>query len=138
MQQSRDFQLDVLGQITFNTNVPSQQQPSSQYGFSRIILIGSFVFIGVMLFIHYITLENLLNSQYITDKNSTAIKELIDHVNTSNQTVFNILLPVFGAWVDVVVAFYFSSEQEKNTHDILIKKLSPDEEKLSTSTNSTR
>jgi hypothetical protein len=138
MQQSRDFQLDVLGQIAFNTNVPSQQQPSSQYGFSRIILIGSFVFIGVMLFIHYITLENLLNSQYITDKNSTAIKELIDNVNTSNQTVFNILLPVFGAWVDVVVAFYFSSEQEKNTHDILIKKLSPDEEKLSTSTNSTR
>ena len=95
-----------------------------------------------MLFIHYVTLENVLNSQYITDKNVTAVKEIIDHVNTSNQTVFNILLP-FGAWVGVVVAFYFGSEQAKrtqadfteqakNTHDVLIKALSPDEEKLST------
>ena len=100
------------------------------------------MFIAVMLYIHYVTLQNVLNSKNITNNNVTAVKDLIDHVNTSNQTIFNILLPVFGAWVGVVVAFYFGNEQAQRTqqafteqaksqHD-LIKSLSSDEEKLST------
>jgi CBS domain len=123
-----------------------QQAPSKIYWIAFIIIISSFVFIAVMLYIHYVTLQNVLNSTFnsknIASNNATVVKDLIDHVNTSNQTVFNMLLPVFGAWVGVVVAFYFGNEQAKRTeeaftkqaesqHD-LIKSLSSDEEKLST------
>lgn len=100
------------------------------------------MFIAVMLYIHYVTLQNVLNSKNIASNNATVVKDLIDHVNISNQTIFNMLLPVFGAWVGVVIAFYFGNEQAKRTQDAfteqaksqhdLIKSLSSDEEKLST------
>ena len=44
--------------------------------------------------------------------------------------MFNILLPIFGAWVGVVIAFYFGSEQTKRVRDTLEKVLTS-EEKLS-------
>jgi len=44
--------------------------------------------------------------------------------------LFNILLPVFGAWVGVVIAFYFGSQQKKRVQDTLEKVITP-EEKLS-------
>jgi hypothetical protein len=81
--------------------------------------MGSFVFIAVILSIHSDTLTRVLTSAKITDANVTTIKELIDHVDTSNQTIFNILLPVFSAWVGVVVAFYFTSEQAKRAQEAL-------------------
>jgi hypothetical protein len=97
--------------------VPSQQQQSTFniFWIAFIIIFASFVFIAVMLYIHYISLQNVLNSKNITNNNVTTVKDLIDHVNTSNQTIFNMLLPVFGAWVGVVVAFYFGNEQAQRT-----------------------
>lgn len=73
--------------------------------------------------------------------NTANIKDLIDKVDSSNQTIFNILLPVFGAWVGVVVAFYFGTEQAKKAQDalkeqaksaddLLVKALSLDKDKL--------
>ena|SRR5215211_2490966 len=62
--------------------------------------------------------------------NASALNELFDRTERSNQTLFNILLPVFSAWVGVVIAFYFGSEQTKRVQDTLEKVLTT-EEKLS-------
>jgi hypothetical protein len=117
---------------------PEQQQQRIEFRLSRYIIIGAFVFIGVMLVVHFVTLQSVIirPNTRINDTNS-----LIDKVDTSNQTIFNILLPIFGAWVGVVVAFYFSTEQAKraqetlreqaiSTHETLIKALSRDEQRL--------
>jgi hypothetical protein len=62
------------------------------------------------------------NSKLLIDKlfingvaisNPTIIREMIDEFKRSNTTLSGILLPVFGPWVDVVVAFYFGSEQAR-------------------------
>jgi hypothetical protein len=105
-------------QTTRVNRVPRQTQ-SLQFILAALIITGSFVFIAVMLSIHSDTLTRVLTSAKITDANVTTIKELIDHVDTSNQTIFNILLPVFSAWVGVVVAFYFTSEQAKRAQEAL-------------------
>jgi hypothetical protein len=60
----------------------------------------------------------------------TALNGLLESTDRSNQTLFNILLPVFSAWVGVVIAFYFGSEQTTRVQKTLDKALSP-EEKLS-------
>jgi hypothetical protein len=65
-------------------------------------------------------------------KNETAIDKILNRVDQSNQTIFNILLPVFGACVGVVVAFYFGSEQARRAQEVLVRAISSEEEKLST------
>lgn len=112
------------------TNSSAAELPNTEFSLSQYIIIGAFVFIGVMLLIHIITLETVILST--NNRNATALKNVIDAVDTSNQTIFNILLPVFGAWVGVVVAFYFGSQREKRSQEALVKALSPEQEKLST------
>lgn len=117
------------------------QHLPTEFRLSRYIIVGAFVFIGAMLLIHFVTLQSVITSPTITSKNPLDIKDLIDKVDTSNQTIFNILLPVFGAWVGVVVAFYFGAEQAKKAQDalkeqakssgvLLAKAMSMDEDKL--------
>lgn len=94
---------------------------------SIIIIGGAFALIGGMLVIQAYTTSEMLKKDTI----SAELKEL----NQSNQTVFNILLPVFGAWVGAVVAFYFGSKNLQQAQDVLEKFASP-EEKLAKKTAS--
>lgn len=94
-------------------------ESKGQLYLALIIIVGAFIFIACMLAIHYLILTQVISPNKVTDKNVTAMMELIDRVDTSNQTIFNILLPVFGAWVGVVVAFYYGSEQAKKGIDAL-------------------
>ncbi len=104
-----------------------QKQQYTQYRLSRIIILGAFVFIAGMLIIHYVTVNYVLVNN---NHNDTATKNILEQVNASNQTIFNILLPIFGAWVGVVVAFYFGSEQARKAQEALVKVMSTEEEKL--------
>lgn len=94
---------------------------------SIIIIGGAFVLIGSMLAIQAYTASQILEKGTI----SADLKEL----NQSNQTVFNILIPVFGAWVGAVVAFYFGSKNLQQAQDVLQSVVSP-EEKLAKKTAS--
>ena len=127
------------GDTSGETTDPKQDQQRREFRLSRYIIIGAFVFIGIMLGVHLITLQSAIK---VTNGNITATNSLIDKIDTSNQTIFNILLPIFGAWVGVVVAFYFGSvqakkaqdaltEQAKNAHETLIKAFSREDRKLS-------
>jgi hypothetical protein len=116
---------------------PKQEQQRREFRLSRYIIIGAFIFIGIMLGVHLITLQSVVLKPVSGD----VINSLIDKIDTSNQTIFNILLPIFNAWVGVVVAFYFGSsqakraqdaltEQAKSAHDTLIKAFSREDQKL--------
>jgi uncharacterized membrane protein YraQ (UPF0718 family) len=105
-----------------------------------------------MLIIHYITVYTVVtrvgtttiitkNRTSTISTNTVVILDVLDRLDRSNQTLFNILLPVFGAWVGVVVAFYFGSkqakkaqealtEQTKRGHDLLFKALSREDQRL--------
>jgi CBS domain-containing protein len=71
------------------------------------------------------------NISQLSGSNLTNVREMISEFDRSNTTLFNILLPVFGAWVGVVVTFYFGSEQARKAQETLVQALSP-EAKLST------
>jgi hypothetical protein len=105
-----------------------EYQDYTKYRLSRLIIAGAFVFIGGMLVIHSVTVYHVITTN---GGNATAISTILDRLDRSNQTLFNILLPVFGAWVGVVVAFYFGTEQARKAQETLAQALSP-EAKLST------
>jgi hypothetical protein len=105
-----------------------EYQDYTKYRLSRLIIAGAFVFIGGMLAIHYVTVYHVITTNGV---NATAIGTILDRLDRSNQTLFTILLPVFGAWVGVVVAFYFGTEQARKAQETLAQALSPDT-KLST------
>ncbi|HET7284433.1 MAG TPA: hypothetical protein VFI70_07080 [Nitrososphaeraceae archaeon] len=65
-----------------------QYQEYTQYRLSRLIILGAFVFIGGMLIKHFATVNYVLVSN---NHNDTAIKNILDKVDASNQTIFNIL-----------------------------------------------
>jgi CBS domain-containing protein len=106
----------------------SNIQHYPQYRLSRIIIVFAFVLIAGMLIIHYITTYYVITSN---PGNATAVGNILDRLDRSNQTLFNILLPIFAAWVGVVVDFYFGSEQARRAQETLVEALSP-EAKLST------
>jgi hypothetical protein len=113
---------------------------SMQLLLAMIIVVAAFLLIGVMLSIQYSTI-NYAITKYGTTRGTNGtliINDILQSLDRSNQTLFNILLPVFGAWVGVVIAFFFSSEQVKKAQEIqqslqqsLVQALSPEEEKLS-------
>src|SRR5215469_13722187 len=125
------------GDTSGDPSDPKQEQQRREFRLSRYIIIGAFIFIGIMLGVHLITLQSVVWKPV----SPTVIDGLIDKIDTSNQTIFNILLPIFGAWVGVVVAFYFGSsqakkaqdaltEQAKSAHDTLIKVFSREDQQL--------
>lgn len=88
-------------------------------------IIGlSFFLIGYMLWIQDHTtselrsqIETMIQSHNMAP-NQTALLSALQETDKSNQNTFNILLPVFAAWVTAVVAFYFHTQlqtQAQNT-----------------------
>lgn len=78
-----------------------------------LIIVPAFAIITGMLLIHAHTnqvyLQQIQTGDF-TDTNKQNFKDMVDAVDKSNQTLFNILLPVLAAWVGTVIAFYFGTE----------------------------
>ncbi len=72
------------------------------------ILIGFLVY--QMINMNNTQLQNINN--YVNDP--TAKINLIKDINGSTQNLFNALIPVFGAWIGAVIAFYFGAKNNEN------------------------
>jgi len=106
---------------------------NAQFWLALAIIIPAFILIGYMLSIQDNTSKMLVDRLFpkgSTSSNLTNQRDMIAEFDRSNTTLFNILLPVFGAWVGVVVTFYFGSEQARKAQETLAQALSP-EAKLS-------
>lgn len=106
----------------------SAQEPDRRFLLAAIIVFAAFALVGFMLAIQSYTVTTVISSV----KSGSNLTSTLNTVNQSNQTLFNTLLPVFGAWVGVVVAFYFGSKQAEKAQDALVKTTSSVEEKLVT------
>ena len=111
-------------------------QINAQFWLAVAIIIPAFILIEYMLIIQDNTSRMIANELFsnisqLSGSNLTNVREMISEFDRSNTTLFNILLPVFGAWVGVVVTFYFGSEQARKAQETLAQALSP-EAKLST------
>jgi hypothetical protein len=123
----------VFGWVRRATGTNSGQI-NAQLVLALAIIIPAFILIAYMLSIQDNTSKMLVDKLFpkgTTASNPTNRTEMIAEFNRSNTTLFNILLPVFGAWVGVVVTFYFGSEQARRAQETLAQALSP-EAKLST------
>jgi CBS domain len=106
---------------------------NAQFWLALAIIIPAFILIGYMLSIQDNTSKMLVDRLFPKGTNSSNLtnqRDMIAEFDRSNTTLFNILLPVFGAWVGVVVTFYFGSEQARKAQETLAQALSP-ETKLS-------
>ena len=83
-----------------------------RFSLAMLVILGSFILISYMLVQQNQTTErffNIIESKNFDNTTSTNLVEAFEKIDKSNQTVFNIMLPVFSAWVGVVIAFYFGS-----------------------------
>jgi len=118
-----------IGGIIRQNGKNKDTETSRRFWLAVLIIAPAFILIVVMLGIQSATVGSIIQRTADTT-NASALNELFDRTERSNQTLFNILLPVFSAWVGVVIAFYFGSEQTKRVQDTLEKVLTT-EEKLS-------
>ena len=104
------------------------------------LIVPGFILIGYMLYIQQ-TVTNttidkvgVISDQTLANANMalsiTALTTYYQQVNTSNQNLFAIILPVLGTWIGAVVAFYFgaqnlkqSQESFKDAKDLIDKSL---------------
>lgn len=83
-----------------------------RFSLAMLVILGSFILISYMLVQQNQTTErffNIIESKNFDSATSTNLVGAFEKIDKSNQTVFNIMLPVFSAWVGVVIAFYFGS-----------------------------
>jgi len=82
-----------------------------------IVLIGIVsILIGFLIFQNYsMTNIQLTNVGNYAD-NSTERIDLIDKINSSFTNFFNVLIPVFGAWIGAIIAFYFGAKNNENVY----------------------
>lgn len=115
------------------------------HGLAMIIIIGSIV---IMLFLVFIHLNTLSESQktftamfnQAAENKSLSTMDLFEsfqnyyrEANASNINLFTVLLPVIGAWVGAILAFYYGNKNiEKVTESMTetIKAAANPEEKL--------
>lgn len=114
--------------------------PKRRYWIAIMIIVSGFLLIAVMLGIQLIMAYNTIESikTIVVQENFTKaqieeIAKIYEDINKSNQTVFNIILPVLSVLLGSVVAFYFASEHLAKAQETLEKAISP-EEKLSKNT----
>jgi len=85
---------------------------TKQFWLAVLIIAPAFVLIGTMLFMNHSLTSEFTEKLTAENQNATVIEKRLEafkEIERSNETIFNILLPVFGAWVGAVVAFYFGS-----------------------------
>lgn len=110
-------------------------------GLAIILIIGSVGIILSLVYIHLITVQqnrdayNQMAARLST--NSQSNRDLIEsfqnyskEVNSSNTGLLSILLPVIGAWVGAILAFYYGNKNFEKISELKATTLSPEEEKL--------
>jgi hypothetical protein len=68
---------------------------------ATIILISVFGLILIMLFIHIWSISFMMTREDVTG---------FQEIEKANINLFSILLPLFGAWIGTVIAFYYGKE----------------------------
>ncbi|MGI0082881.1 MAG: hypothetical protein ACREAF_03435 [Nitrosopumilaceae archaeon] len=84
-----------------------------------ILIAPVFIIFGVILVMHWgyvsqiltLTEELMDNSNQTIQAKQEFLEKMTNTVDRTNQNIYNILIPVFAAWVGAVVAFYFGSRQ---------------------------
>lgn len=87
---------------------------------AMLVVGASFILIGYMLYQQNIMTDqffNIIDSTNFDNATSNNLVGAFEKIDKSNQTVFNIMLPVFSAWVGVVIAFYFGSRNLDKLQD---------------------
>jgi len=83
-----------------------------RFSLAMVVILASFILISYMLVQQNQMTErffNIIENKNFDNATSTNLVGAFEKIDKSNQTVFNIMLPVFSAWVGVVIAFYFGS-----------------------------
>lgn len=100
--------------------------PSAQASIALAIVGLAFFFIGYMLWMQDHTtsetrsqIEEMIKTHDMPSNKTTAMLDALDKTDKSNQTTFNILLPVFAAWVTAVVAFYFHTQVQSQSQQTI-------------------
>lgn len=94
-------------------------------GLAYSIIGLSFLIIGMMLFIQQQSEQRQIDMlKFAIDNklNKTQTDNIIaagDSITKSNQALFNVLLPVFSAWVVAVVSYYFHSDAQQRSTEAL-------------------
>jgi CBS domain-containing protein len=97
-----------------------------QSGLALLIIVPAFILIAYMLVIQWGAVNtatqqiNTMISNPIDQNTPDTISELSDfhqQTNASNQNMFAIILTVFGTWVGAVVAFYFGTQNLKQSQE---------------------
>jgi len=92
-----------------------------------LVVLASFILISYMLVQQNQMTErffSIIESKNFDNATSTNLIAAFEKIDKSNQTVFNIMLPVFSAWVGVVIAFYFGSRNLDKAQDATEKVIS--------------
>ena len=114
--------------------------PLKRFLIAIVIIVVGFGLLAAMLYIQHTiaasTIQSLIGmvQSNLTDATLSESAKIYEDINKTNQTVFNILLPVISALMGTVVAFYFGSENLAKAQETLEKAMISPEEKLSQST----
>lgn len=82
-----------------------------------IVLIGIVsILIGFLIFQNYSMTDTQLTNVKSYTNSTTERIDLIDKVNSSFTNFFNVLIPVFGAWIGAIIAFYFGAKNNENVY----------------------
>jgi hypothetical protein len=86
---------------------------------ARLLILGAFILVGVMLAIHVYSTSYILNeitkANNVTDVHVTFYRE----ISSGNNNIFNIILALLGAWVGAVLAFYFGAQSVDKAYSSL-------------------
>ena len=90
---------------------------------ARLLIIGAFILVGVMLAIHFFSTSYLLEEYNTRNAKNANITEtdvnFYREVNSANNNIFNIILALLGAWVGAVLAFYFGAQSVDKAYSSL-------------------
>lgn len=78
---------------------------------ARILILSIVGLIVGLIVIHVYGVAFLMDNAENTDR--------FEEINKSNQNLFNALLPLFGAWIGAIIAFYFGTKNMDKVYDSL-------------------
>lgn len=94
------------------------------------VVISTFILLGILVYISYTinmytlqSIDKILSSKISNQTNLKDLQELQKSTTDFLLGLFNILLPVLGAWVGTIVAFYFGSKHLEKAHEVIEKSL---------------
>lgn len=106
MKKSLDDSDNSVGKRGFQRKVSDIFQDR----LATIFIISIFALIVLMFFIHIWSINYVMSGGKV---------EGFGEIEGSNQNFFNILLPLFGAWIGTIIAFYYGKENAERAYKSL-------------------